>query len=99
MAPRSIEPGQRSPCPVTTRPWLLLAEEPPGTTPLVAPPVALPSRPPRPPKARTLRSVGWANEGSRFRVLFGIEPTRPTGAIRLDPPLASIVPGCVYPSN
>ena len=30
-----------------------------------------------------------------FSVPFSIEPTPTTGAIRLAPPLASIVPGCV----
>ena len=42
-----------------------------------------------------LRSVGLVNDGRRFSAPFSIEPTPTTGAMRLEPPLASMVPGCV----
>ena len=41
------------------------------------------------------RSVGSTNAGRMFSAPFSIEPTPITGATRLAPPLASIVPGWV----
>jgi hypothetical protein len=50
---------------------------------------------PLPPNASRLRKVASRNGGSRFSAPFWIEPTPMIGATRLEPPLASIVPGCV----
>jgi hypothetical protein len=55
--------------------------------------VPVPDPVPLPPNASTERSTGCRNDGSRLRLPFSIDPTPTTGAIRLAPPLASIVPG------